>query len=50
MSLCNRCGDEIILTKLNMVLAKPHCEDCTRKRKESTADKLKDLIEAMEMK
>lgn len=32
---CNRCGKPMILTKKALTLAKPHCEECTKKTKTS---------------
>jgi len=29
---CNICGEPMILDKLAMTLAKPHCRNCTKKR------------------
>lgn len=34
---CNRCGNAMIMTKKAMTLAKPHCEDCTKSRKDKSA-------------
>ncbi len=48
MSICNRCGEEMVLTKLNMQLAKPHCDDCTV-RKDKKVDKIKELLEGMNL-
>lgn len=31
---CNRCGEPMILSKATMDLAKPHCIDCTKRKKE----------------
>ena len=47
MSICNRCGDEMILTKLNMQLAKPHCDACTKSKKEGVS-KIAELLERMQ--
>lgn len=32
--LCNRCNNLMVMTKLAMVLTKPHCADCTEHKKE----------------
>jgi|OpeIllAssembly_1097287.scaffolds.fasta_scaffold00281_7 hypothetical protein len=30
---CNRCEEPMIMTKLAMTLARPHCQDCTKSTK-----------------
>ncbi len=44
VSLCNKCGNEFILTSGSLLLAKPHCEDCTV-HKDNEHDRLKELLE-----
>ena len=34
-SLCNRCGKPFNLTQYSLRLAKPHCEDCHKKKNET---------------
>lgn len=34
--ICNRCGDPFIMNEVSIRLAKPHCDDCTAKRKPDT--------------
>lgn len=43
LTLCNRCGSEMIMDAFALSLAKPHCHDCTE-RKNKNVDKIKDLI------
>ncbi len=31
---CNRCNQPMIMTKATMDLARPHCIDCTKRKKE----------------
>lgn len=30
---CNRCGEPMVITKAAMLLARPHCQNCTKKTK-----------------
>lgn len=51
-SICWRCGEEFILNEYSLRLAKPHCEDCHKPKKnvdvfptiEETTDALDKLI------
>ncbi len=47
-SICNSCGNEMFMTKLNTKLAKPHCDDCT-KHKNKNVDIIGNLIEEMDL-
>ena len=46
LCLCNRCGDEMIMDREAMTLAKPHCKDCTISKKPKLG-KLKNVIEEL---
>ena len=37
---CNRCGDAMVIDKVSITLALPHCTDCTKRKKvnEETVD------------
>jgi hypothetical protein len=48
LTICHRCNNEIVLTKLNMKLAKPHCDDCTV-RKNKSVDVIADLIKDLNL-
>lgn len=45
---CNICGEPFIISKQAVLMAKPHCANCT-KRKPSTIAKLKAAEEAMKL-
>ncbi len=49
-SICNRCFNEFVLTKANMQLAKPHCDECTDSKKVKTVNTLANILEEMENK
>lgn len=42
LSICNRCGNEFVLTREKMKLVRPHCDACTMSTK---AKNIKDLAE-----
>lgn len=44
ISICNRCGDQMIMGALQLSLAKPHCLNCVRS-KELQREKFKGFIE-----
>lgn len=46
ITLCNRCGEEMILDKRAMKFVKPYCVNCVKVRKSASHDKLLDFIEA----
>ena len=48
-TICNRCGEDMVLTKLNMQLARPHCDDCTKRKAKPTEDKIAELIKKMKI-
>lgn len=41
---CNRCNQPMILTKAAMLLAKPHCLDCTKKNNQPAVDAIAEFI------
>jgi len=43
---CNRCGEPMILTKTALQLARPHCEDCTKKKYQTELDSLSELFDS----
>lgn len=43
-SICNRCGDEFILTRSSLDLAKPHCNSCTNSHKHEKINRLIDVL------
>ena len=44
LSICNRCGEQIILSKGKLELAKPHCDKCTKSPKQEEINKLASLF------
>jgi hypothetical protein len=58
-SICNRCGEQFILTDYSVRLAKPHCENCHKSKnnnshsgteyKEMTAKQAIEIVEEEEM-
>lgn len=42
---CNRCGEPMILDKKALMLAKPHCLNCTRVKDEAKKETL-DVIDS----
>ncbi len=47
LTICNRCGEQMILDKRAARLTKPHCVNCIQvKKKSSQHDKLLEFIEA----
>ncbi len=44
-SLCNRCGDQMIMDSRAMKLVKPHCINCIAIRKKPEHDKLLEFVE-----
>lgn len=45
MTLCNRCGNEMLLDKRAMKLVKPHCADCIIVKKKDSHDALLEYLE-----
>jgi hypothetical protein len=45
LSLCNRCGGEMIMDSRAMKLTKVHCVDCIEIRKKPEHDAILDFIE-----
>ena len=45
-TICNRCGDEMILDKRAMRFVKPYCVNCVKTKKSEAHDKLLEFIEA----
>ena len=43
-TLCNRCGEVMILDKRAMTLIKPHCVDCIEVRKKEGHDAILDFL------
>lgn len=41
---CNRCGEPMVMTKYAMTLAKPHCDDCIKKKDSERVNKLGELF------
>jgi len=48
LSLCNRCGNAMLLDKRAMKLKLPHCTDCIQPRKKEEYDAIKDFLIASE--
>lgn len=46
-SICNRCGDEFVITKELSELAKPHCFDCTKSNRVDEINKIADKLVAI---
>lgn len=44
-SVCNRCGNVMILDKRAMRLTRPHCVDCIQVRKKGEHDTLLEFLE-----
>ena len=47
--LCNRCDEPMVMTKLAMTLAMPHCLDCTKSNKQVTLGVIEEFLEDIEM-
>jgi len=45
LSVCNRCGEDFIMTRASVSLAKPHCESCTKSPKAEEQRNIKDFLE-----
>lgn len=41
---CNRCGSPMIITKATMDLARPHCIDCTKRKKEIPVEQISEFL------
>lgn len=48
LSICHRCGDEMVMGALQLTLSKPHCMKCVKPREEKVHDRIKELVEAMD--
>ena len=47
-SICNNCYCEFVLTKANIQLARPHCDNCTvHKTKKSGVDAIRKFLEGV---
>ena len=42
---CNRCHEPMILDKETVTHAKPHCQECIKRKSSVEIDMLKDLVE-----
>lgn len=49
VTICNRCGFQMLLDKRAMRLTKPHCVDCIQVRKKDEHDKLLEFLEKVEV-
>lgn len=47
LSICNRCGEVMTMGKLQINLAKPHCNECTQTKKEHY-EKIKEFVETLD--
>ena len=47
ISLCNRCEKEFVLDKENVRLAKPHCLNCTKTKKEISVSAVADYLASL---
>ncbi len=47
-SICWRCGEPFIMTEYSLRLAKPHCNNCHKPKKEIRGATFKDAIEALD--
>jgi len=45
ISLCNRCGNPMLMGALQLSLAKPHCMNCIKPKGEQ--DKIKQMLEGI---
>lgn len=43
LAICNRCGEAFVISIAASKLAKPHCDDCTKKKDESF-EKIKEFV------
>lgn len=41
---CNRCGNPMVITKANVDLARPHCIDCTKRKKEIPVEAVAEFL------
>jgi len=44
MCICWRCDEPMVITKATMDLAKPHCVDCTKRKKEIPIEAIEEFI------
>jgi ribosomal protein S27AE len=47
-SICWRCGESFIMSEYSLRLARPHCENCHKPKKEVDTSSLKDILETAE--
>lgn len=48
LSICNRCGETMLMGPLQLSLAKPHCMGCVRPKEENKLGRIKEIVEAMD--
>ena len=41
---CNRCNNPMVISKVTMDLARPHCIDCTKRKKEIPVEAITDFL------
>jgi late competence protein required for DNA uptake (superfamily II DNA/RNA helicase) len=44
LTICNRCGNQMLLDRRAMKFVKPYCVDCVKVKKSDTHDKLLEFI------
>lgn len=42
---CNRCGSPFVMDKVSLSLAKPHCKECTKSKKQPALDTINKFLE-----
>lgn len=48
-TICNRCGNDMLMDARAMKLEKPHCVDCIKVKKKPSHDKLLEYIEVNDL-
>ena len=44
LCLCNKCGEQMFMSKRAMTLKKPHCSGCTKRKDEDVIGVLEEIL------